>query len=92
MTATTELELKVGRTYRAKRPAPAGGGWQREVNDRTVLWVGAAEVQYDGPSVARGRHYPRMPIDAFRKWADRDVTNELPPGEYATWPPKKQGT
>jgi len=85
--ATTELQLQVGRTYRAKRPAPTGGLFQQQLyNDRTIKWVGVLEVQYDGPAVAMGRHYPKVTIEAFRKWAARDVTDELPDGEYAPYP------
>lgn len=82
----SELEIKVGRTYRAKKPRAAGTIVEQLVNDRTVLWVGAYQLQYDGPSVPNGRHYPRIDIEKFRAWADRDVTDELPPGEYAPWP------
>jgi hypothetical protein len=80
------MEIKVGRTYRAKKPRNSGG----LVNDRTVLWVGSmGQVQYDGPAVARGRHYPMVSGAVFMAWADRDVTDELPKGEYAAWPPAK---
>lgn len=75
------LELTVGRTYRAKKPARSG----QLINDRTVKWIGLEEVQYDGPAVAFGRHFPKVSIQAFLKWADRDVTDELPAGEYASW-------
>lgn len=86
MSAAPELELKVGRTYRAKRPAAAGDYLSPLVNDRTIVWLGMLEVQYDGPSVGFGRHYPKVSIEAFLKWAARDVTDELPDGEYAKWP------
>jgi len=79
---STDLEIKAGRTYRAKRPANSSG----LVNDRTVMWVGADTVQYDGPTVPFGRRYPKITKADFLKWADRDVTDELPQGEYATWP------
>ncbi len=89
MTDTTQpLTLVVGRTYRAKKPACAQG----LVNDRTIKWMSSyGDVQYDGPAVAHGRHYPKVTKDAFLKWADRDVTDELPPQEYATWPIPKGG-
>jgi len=85
------LTLVVGRTYRAKRPAPCqapGFFRQQIVNDRTIIFIGLDTVQYDGPAVADGRHYPKVTIEAFRKWAARDVTDELPAGEYAKWPIK----
>lgn len=78
------IELSVGRTYRAKKPGRIGG----LINDRTIKWIGSEEVQYDGPAVGFGRHYPKVSIEAFLKWADRDVTDELPAGEYASWSTK----
>ena len=81
------VELRLGHTYRAKRPAPAGSTLTPQVNDRTIVWLGVLELQYDGPSVANGRHYPRVSREAFTKWAARDVTDELPPDAYAPWPP-----
>ncbi len=80
------LDLKVGRTFRAKRPAPAGDFLEPCANDRTILWIGGNKLQYDGPSVAIGRRQPSVTLEAFRKWADRDVTDELPEGKYAPWP------
>lgn len=85
----SELELKVGRTYRAKKPRPVPGDYAPLVNDRTIKWIGAFEVQYDGPAVSMGRHYPKVSHEQFRKWADRDVTDELPPDSYADWPPAR---
>jgi hypothetical protein len=82
----TELTLTVGRTYRAKKPANSRG----LVNDRTILWIDSlgTVVQYDGPAVGMGRHYPKVSREDFLKWASRDVTDELPEGEYANWPIK----
>ncbi|MDU4688605.1 MAG: hypothetical protein E6Y18_06255 [Serratia marcescens] len=77
-----ELKLQSGRTYRGKRPLNAMG----LVNDRTILHIGATTVQYDSPSVSFGRNYPSVSRDKFLAWAERDVTDELPPGEFATWP------
>lgn len=79
------LKLKVGRTYRAKKPAKAGDWRDPMINDRTIKWIGGEEVQYDGPSVAFGRHYPRVSLEKFLKWADMDVTDSLPDGEYEKW-------
>jgi hypothetical protein len=45
-------------------------------------------VQYDGPSVKIGGKYPTTTRDKFLSWADKDVTDELPADEYATWPIK----
>ncbi len=83
------LTLIVGRTYRAKRPAPAGTLFDQRVNDRTIVWIGLfGTVQYDSPSVAFGRHLPKVDEAVFRRWASHDVTDQLPEGEYASWPIK----
>lgn len=75
------MEIKVGRTYRAKKPAMAG--YDGYANDRQVLHVSMdGYVQYDGPSVHAGRNYPRVSMDAFQKWASRDITDEMRPGEW----------
>ena len=80
-----ELQIIVGHVYRAKKPAAVGMWVEPLVNDRVVLWLGTYELQYDGPSVKRGGVYPRLSIEKFRKWAERDVTDELPKGEWAQW-------
>ena len=80
----TELKLQRGRVFRAKRPRNAGG----LVNDRAIVYVGATQVQYDSPSVGFGRHYPWVSKEKFLAWADRDVTDDLPAGEFAEWPIK----
>ena len=85
------VELKVGRTYRAKKPAQAGSWLSPQVNDRTIIFIGYDGLQYDGPSVKPGSKYPRATKEAFLKWAAADVTDQLPPGEYASWPIKKGG-
>jgi hypothetical protein len=65
----TRADLVVGATYRAKRPRQVGTVFNGGLNDRTILWIGLAEVQYDGPAVANGRKYPRVMISDFLKWA-----------------------
>ena len=82
------LDLKVGRCYRAKKPAQCDYGL---INDRQIKWINelGTELQYDGPSVKNGRHFPRVSVEKFMKWADRDVTDFLPEGDWATWPPPK---
>lgn len=75
------IALRVGRTYRGKSPGYTKGF----VNDRTITWLGEKQVQYDGPAVIYGRLLPRMPIEDFRKWADHDITDQLPAGEYQQW-------
>lgn len=58
------------------------------MNDRTVIWQSAFDgtVQYDGPAVRDGARFPKVSLADFQKWADRDVTDELPAGEYVSWP------
>lgn len=84
------LEIKVGRTYRAKRPRASGTVIQPLVNDRTVLWFNGTHVQYDSPSVSFGRHFPKTTIEKFFAWASHDVSDELPRGEYAPGQLKRQ--
>ena len=80
------MEIVKGRVYRAKKPAQAG--WNL-VNDRQVIYINTLDgmLQYDGPAVANGRKYPRVSIEAFIKWAARDVTDELPKDEWAQYTP-----
>ncbi len=40
-------------------------------------------VQYDSPSLNLGKHYPKISLSKFLKWASHDVTEELPKGEWA---------
>ncbi len=68
-------EIIVCRFYRAKRPRRCiDGGF----NDRKVLWVSenGLNVQYDSPTVEQGRHYPRVTMEKFLKWAGREITRE----------------
>lgn len=84
-----QLAILVGHAYRAKKPRQAGIV-QTYANDREVRWTDGFNVQYDSPSVSNGRHYPTVTIAKFREWAGRDVTDELPNGEWQPWPiPKK---
>jgi hypothetical protein len=66
-----------------KKPSNVNGF----VNDRSILYVNEISgiIQYDGPAVANGRHYPKVTIEVFDKWAGREVTDELPPEEWAQW-------
>lgn len=81
----TELVIKIGRCYRAKTPRSAGQ-FMPMVNDRQVTWFNGSHVQYDGPSVHAGRHYPTVTLQKFLDWASHDVTDELPKGEWQEWP------
>ena len=71
-----ELELVAGHVYEGKRPAAIG--FPPLVNDRQIIWVGIAELQYDSPAVGFGRNYPRVTHEAFRRWASRDITDQMP--------------
>ncbi len=84
------LCITVGRVYRAKTPRCAD--WDL-VNDRHVIWMDSLglNLQYDGPSVRRGAHYPRMSVVKFAAWAARDVTDELPKGEWQNYAGYKKG-
>ncbi len=77
------MNVMVGRTYRGKSPGYAKGF----VNDRTVIWVDRVNhrVQYDGPAVSLGRARPIVTLENFCEWALRDVTEQLPAGEYQQW-------
>lgn len=75
----------VGQVWRAKRPAPTGEFLKPLVNDRVIMWIGAETLQYDGPSVGLGQHYRKVSIEDFEKWAGREVTDELPNGQWQLW-------
>jgi len=76
-------DLKVGHVYRGKKPMLVGNVFEPLVNDRAVVWIGSEQLQYDSPSVAMGRKLPRIDIEMFLKWADKDVTDQLVDGEWA---------
>lgn len=82
------IELKIGRCYRAKKPRPVGQ-FTSCANDRQILRITADRVQYDGPCVHAGRKYPSVSKEEFLEWASHDVTDELPPGEWQSWPIKQ---
>lgn len=88
--------IERGRVYRAKKPRATGADWRYPtgfVNDRVVIYVNVLGdvVQYDGPAVARGRHYPKCTLKAFEAWAGEDVTDKMPEGEWQAWPAPKVG-
>lgn len=87
----TADEIKAGHCYEAKKPAFANGSY---FNDRQVKWISQdrSVVQYDGPAVANGRHFPTTSMEKFLKWVGRDVTAIMPPGEWRDWiPPHLRG-
>lgn len=65
-------DLKVGHTYRAKRPKMTKFG---EINDRIIVAMTAGQVQYDGSAVGLGRKYPLISVDKFLKWAAYDIND-----------------
>ena len=83
--ALTVKDILPGRCYEAKRPARIG--YPPLYNDRQVKWVSSlrTEVQYDSPTVADGRHYPKVSMEKFLKWAGRNVTAIMPKGEWRAW-------
>ena len=76
----THDDIIVGHTYEAKKPQRVG--WMRFLNDRQVVFCGNGIVQYDSPSVGLGRHYPKTTMEKFLKWAGKDVTNQMPKGDW----------
>lgn len=81
------MKIEVNHTYEAKKPRRVSLIYDEVFNDRMVLWVGAFELQYDSPTVKRGRSFPRMKIADFEEWAGRDVTDSMPKGD---WRPYKK--
>jgi hypothetical protein len=77
-----EVPIVAGRTYRAKTPRCAGGGY---FNDRHVMGFYMGFIQYDGPAVAHGKHFPKITVDEFVKWMGEDVTDKLPRGGWQPW-------
>lgn len=81
-------DITVGRVYRAKRPRSHGRGI---VNDRTVVWVSEdrTRVQYDGPAVDIGKHFPTVDMAAFLTWAREEVIPD--PATEPGAPPSEVG-
>lgn len=75
------MELIANHTYEAKRPKAVGLAHPL-ADDRMIVWVGELEVQYDSPSVRLGRRLPKVSKEAFLRWAKRDITDEMPKGEW----------
>lgn len=85
MSASNEAEplpLIVGHAYEAKRPARVGNIFDPLWNDRQIVWTNGEYVQYDSPSVANGRRLPKVTHEQFRRWAARDITAQMPKGEW----------
>jgi hypothetical protein len=90
----TAADIKPHRCYEAKKPAVASDGVVQFVNDRQVLWVSTFrdQVQYNSPSVKFGRHYPKVTMEKFLKWAARDVTEIMPTGEWRLFANRRDTT
>jgi hypothetical protein len=77
----TADDINVDHVYSAKRPRTVGL-FERLWNDRQVLWIGQSAgdvfVQYDSPALPNGRHYPKVSMGQFLKWAKADVTDQCP--------------
>ena len=71
------MQLVVGKTYRAKKPLRRYSLLLgHHYNDRTIIWMGGGRVQYDGPAVAVGRHYPSVTEAEFLAWAGEVMEDE----------------
>lgn len=86
-------DLKVGRVYRAKRPRVVhtlGGSY---INNRQILYISPFKetIQYDSPKVGFGSRYPEISTEKFLKWADKDITDSLPPNEWEKYKRCKNG-
>lgn len=73
--------LKVGQVWRAKKPQRVGL-IRQYWNDRMIIYIGPAEVQYDSPAVGNGKKYPRISMERFLKWVGSDVTAQTPKGDW----------
>lgn len=85
----TRQDLIVGHVYEGKRKQ---ADFCRLINDRQIIWIGKEfykgefqeVIQYDSPTVRNGKHYPKVSIAQFLKWAKRDITAEMPKDEWRT--------
>ena len=86
MKLVTVNDIIIGKVYEAKRPSLVGNIFTPFVNDRQIRWISDDRllVQYDSPTVKNGRNYPTITIEKFLKWVGRDVTTEMPEGNWRT--------
>lgn len=66
-------DIKLGATYRAKKPIKNGWG---EYNDRTIIYLSANQVQYDGVAVKIGQTRPVISMDKFLSWAGHEIADD----------------
>lgn len=79
------MELIAGNVYEGKKKQKIGVFiplW----NDRQIVYIDEVteQVQWDSPSVKIGQRRKWSSFEAFRKWARRDITDEMPDGEWRT--------
>ena len=88
----TAEDIKVGHWYEAKNHRGCGGG--RPNNDRQVVWISSFKenVQYNSDTVANGRHLPMVTMEAFLKWAKREICEEEHESRFAYNKKQAQGT
>lgn len=81
-------ELVAGNVYRAAKPARTGSVFNPVYNDRQILYINIDldTVQYDSPTVRMNRHYPKVTVEKFLKWAGTDVTEGYPNEGWAEHP------
>lgn len=72
------MDIIRGRVYRAKRPVAASYGL---ADDRRVTFATSLQVGYTAPSGGA----KTVSREDFEKWAARDVTNEVPLGDWAPY-------
>lgn len=70
--------LEAGKTYRGRHPQARYDITLGEKvwNDRTIVWANQTHVQYDGPAVSFGRHFPRVTREKFARWAGQEIPAE----------------
>ncbi len=75
--ALTAADIKRGRLYRGKKPRK--NVFTGDYDDRVVLHIDqiGMHVQYDSYFVANGRHYPKVTMEKFLRWASHEVPNEV---------------
>ena len=79
-----DLEITVGRVYRAKRPTLCGTLLRPTYNDRMVIWIDkwGESLQYDSATIKTGGKYRCAAMADFKKWAGKDVTDTTPEGDW----------
>lgn len=79
------IELIAGHTYEGKQKRRINFVFDTVINDRHILHMGCDTVQYDSPTVRPGKRYPTVSKEKFIKWLGKDVTDEMPKGDWRPW-------